>query len=394
MESVLTSKISIKEVVDSNGLKDFINLPYSLYSREESWVPPLNSDFEKYIQGDNNFLNQSGPNTRILAYKDKNVVGRILVGIDEALNRAKGFRTGYLALFESIYDYQVAYELLAYAEKWLLEQGMTLIKGPLSLPGGDDNRGFLIDNFRDPTFVMNTYNKKYYNDFFTEYGFEKYLDCYAYKSDIYNENISRYEKLVPYAMEKYKFKLDRINLKNVNKEMQDIKEIILKAMPDDWDDFIPPSDEEMDLMAKQLVPFADPSLIYIARTLGGEPIGFNISLPDYNQVLEKLRGKLFPFGIFKFLYYKKKINRIRFFVLFVVPEYRKKGVPSAIYLESYKAALERGYKSVEGSTIWEYNEDMIRDIEKFGGIRYKTYRIYKKEINNVNDRDGEFCSQA
>ncbi len=163
--------------------------------------------------------------------------------------------------------------------------------------------------------------------------------------------------------------------------MKDIKEIIIKAMPKEWDDFIPPTDDELNLIAKQIVPFADSDLIYIARTLDGKPIGFNISLPDYNQVLKKLNGKLFPFGIFKFLYLKKKIDKMRFFVLFVVPEYRKKGVPSAIYLQSYRKALDKGYKFGEGSTIWEYNDEMIRDIEKFGGERYKTYRIYTKSIN-------------
>lgn len=381
MESILLRETKIEEVKDSKTLNDFIYLPFKLYKYDDAWVPPIVSDFKKYIMGKNNFLNQSGPNIKIVAYKNNQMAGRLLVGINEHLNNAKGFKEGYISLFESIEDMEVAFSMLEFAEKWLYNQGMDSIKGPLSLPGGDDNRGFLIDNLEDPTLIMNTYNKKYYNDYFLEYGFEKYFDCYAYKTVFENENISRYEKLVPYAMEKYKFKLDKIDLKNIDKEMKDIKEIIIKAMPKEWDDFIPPTDDELNLIAKQIVPFADPDLIYIARTLDGKPIGFNISLPDYNQVLKKLNGKLFPFGIFKFLYLKKKIDKMRFFVLFVVPEYRKKGVPSAIYLQSYSKALDKGYKFGEGSTIWEYNDEMIRDIEKFGGERYKTYRIYTKRIN-------------
>lgn len=380
MEKSSVAQISIKEVIDKNDIEDFIKLPYKIYDESEPWVAPLDGDFKKYIQGINNFLNQSGPSIKILAYKNDQVVGRLLVGINSLLNEAKGFKEGYISLFETIKDYEVSNELLGYAETWLKDRDINLIKGPLALPGGDDKRGFLLDNFKDPTTIMNMYNKDYYNDLFVDYGFEKYLDCYAYKSDVYNEKIERYKKLVPYAMKKYGFRLDKIDLKNIDKEMADIKTIISKAMPEDWDDFIPPSKEEMSLMAQQLVPFADPNIIYIARNLKGEPIGFNISLPDYNQVLKKLRGKLFPFGLFKFLYYKSKIDRIRFFVLFVVPEYRLKGVASSIYLATYKSALERGYKFVEGSTIWEYNDEMIRDIEKFGGVKYKTYRIYKKEI--------------
>lgn len=381
MESIISREIKVQVVKDNKALNNFVNLPFRLYGEDNAWIPPLIWDFKKYVMGKNNFLNQSGPNIKLVAYKDGEAVGRLLVGINHHLNNAKGFKEGYISLFESIEDKEVAFSMLRFAEKWLYDNGIDYIKGPLSLPGGDDNRGFLIDNFTDPTLVMNTYNKKYYNDYFLEYGFNKYFDCYAYRSFLENENIIRYEKLVPYAMEKYKFKIDKIDLKNIESEMLDIKEILLKAMPTDWDDFIPPTDDELNLIAKQIVPFADPDLIYIARNLEGKPIGFNISLPDYNQVLKELNGRLLPFGIFKFLSLKKRINRMRFFVLFVVPEYRKKGVPSAIYLQSYRRALDKGYIFGEGSTIWEYNEEMIRDIERFGGERYKTYRIYTKEIN-------------
>lgn len=379
MELILED-ILLKELHNNKEVMDFINLPFELYKGDDAWVPPLKSDFKKYIRGENNYLNESGPNTKIIVYKDDKPAGRLLVGINNHINEAKNFKEGYISLFESIDDEEVAFSMLEFAEKWLYDRGINLMKGPLSLPGGDDNRGFLIDNFKDPTLIMNTYNKKYYNDLFISYGFEKYFDCYAYKSDVDNKNIERYEKLVPYAMKKHGFRIDRLDLKNMQKEMEDVKSIIDRAMPKDWDDFIPPNDEEIELIAKQLIPFADADLIYIARSLSGEPIGFNISLPDYNQILNRLKGRLLPFGIFKFLYYKKKIDKIRFFVLFVVPEYRKKGVPSAIYLQSYKKAIEKGYKFVEGSTIWEYNEDMILDIEKYGGELYKTYRIYKKSI--------------
>lgn len=380
MESTITREIVLKEVTNSSSLKDFINLPFTLYEMDKAWVPPLKSDFKKYVLGENNFLNEAGPNIKVVAYKGNTPVGRILVGINDLLNKAKGLKEGYISLFESIKDEDVAYSLLEFAEDWLRGKGIELIKGPLSLPGGDDNRGFLIDNFEDPTLIMNTYNKSYYNDYFINFGFTKYFDCYAYKSYIQNDNIERYERLVPYAMEKYKFRIDKIDLKNIDEELKDIKEIIEKSMPKEWDDFMPPSDSELELIKKQLVPFADPDLIYIARSLDGKPIGFNITLPDYNQVLKKLNGKLLPFGIIKFLFYKRKINRLRFFVLFVVPEYRKKGVPSSIYLQSYIASVKKGYTFGEGSTIWEYNEDMKRDIEKFGGEIYKTYRIYKKDL--------------
>ncbi|TAH59641.1 MAG: GNAT family N-acetyltransferase [Gottschalkiaceae bacterium] len=372
--------IAVQKIMTRKNEKDFIKLPWKIYKGDCCWVPPLISDFKKTMRGENNSLVQSGPFEHIIAYKDGEAVGRLCVGINEPLNHAKNYKEGYISLFESIDNYEVAKAMFDYASHWLKEKGMERMIGPISLPNGDDNRGLLIDNFTDPTLVMNTYNKSYYRRFFEEYNFYKYWDCYAYKYDAKEDIDERYRKYVPYAMGKYKFKVEKIDLKNIEKEMQDIKEIIERAMPEEWEDFIPPTDEDIAIIGKSLVPVADPDLIYIARAEDGKPIGFNIALPDYNQVLKHMNGRLFPTGFLKYLYYRKKIDRARLFVLFVIPEFRKKGVPSAIYLKLYDASKEKGYKYGEGSTVWEYNKVMQRDIEKLGGKIYKTYRIYKKDL--------------
>ena len=373
-------EIIVKVVESKDDLRKFIDFQYELYDGDCCFVPPLKGDIKKYVMGETNCLNQSGPSVKIIALKDNKVCGRSLVGINEHLNHYKGLKEGYISLFECIDNQTVANAMFDYARDWLRKREMMLLKGPLSLPCGDDNRGVLLDNFKDPTLIMNTYNKSYYKDLFQEYGFDKYFDVYAYKSDKSSSNIERYEKLVPYAMKKHKFSLHPLDKKNIDKDMKDIQTIITKAMPKEWDDFMPPNDDEIKLIASQLVPFADTDFILIARNESGEPIGFNIALPDYNEVLAKLNGKLYPFGIFKFLYYKRKIKKLRFFVLFVIPEYRDKGVSSAIYFSMYSSALKKGYEFLEGSTIWEYNKPMMHDIEKYGGVIYKTYRIYKIDI--------------
>lgn len=373
--------IVVKVVESRKELNDFVNVPFSLYGKEEPWVPPLKGDFKKYIQGKDNALN-CGPNERIVAYKEGTPCGRLLVGINTELNDYKGYKEGYIALYECIDDLEVAKALLGYAESFLQRHGMEKMKGPLSLPAGDDYRGFLVDNFEDPTLVMNTYNKPYYNDQFLAYGMEKYLDCYGYKGMFDTEQRERMEKLIPYVMKRYGFTVEKLDLKNMDREMADVKEVILKAMPEEWDDFMPPTDEEIKLIAKQLLPFADPDFIYIARDKDRNPIGFNIALPDYNQVLKKMNGRLLPFGLFKFLYYKRKINRLRIFVLFVVPEYRRKGVTAAIYFEGLKRGMEKGYIYAEGSTIWEYNRPMQNDALGFADKPYKTYRVYIKSLKH------------
>ena len=373
--------ISIKEVNDKKTLNDFVDFIYENYEGDKNFVPPLRSDYIKYVQGVDNDLNEAGPNIKYICYDDDKVVGRLLVGVNNIINEYHGFKEGYISLFECVENYEYAEKLLDKAIEFLKSHGMTKVKGPLSLPGGEDNRGFIVDNFDAQPFIMNTYNKKYYNDFFIKYGFEKYFDCYAYKDTIENAEIERYEKLVPYAMKKFDFRVDNINFSNVDKDAMDIMNVLERALPREWDDFAPPREEEIRKIVKQLVPFADSDLIFIARdNKTNEPIGFNITLPDYNQAIKKMNGKMFPFGFLKFLYYKRKINRIRFFVLFVVPEYRKKGVTSVMYLKTYLNALKKGYTELEGSTIWEYNRDMMNDVESFGAKINITYRIYQKEI--------------
>ena len=144
---------------------------------------------------------------------------------------------------------------------------------------------------------------------------------------------------------------------------------------------MPMTRKEIDMVLKQLISFADEELIFIARSNEGKPIGFNVTLPDYNDVLKHLKGKLFPFGIFKFLYYKRKMKRLRTFVLFVDPQYHNKGVSAAIYSRLYEKAIKKGYLEGEGSTIWEYNIPMITDIEKTGAKRDIVYRIYQYHLN-------------
>lgn len=372
--------IIIREAAAGKVLDDFVKLPFGLYKGIEAWVPPIISDNRKYVTGKSNYMNQAGPNSRIVAYLDGVPAGRLLFGINEHLNHAKGFREGYLSLFECINDQSVANAMLDHARAWFRERDIEYMKGPLSLPGGDDYRGFLIDNFEDPTYVMQTYNHKYYNDLFIGYGFGKYLDCYGYDVRDDHEDISKFERFVPLAMKRYGYTIDKIDIQNIDREMRDIKKIIEMSMPEDWDDFIPPNDEEIALIAKQLIPYADPDFIYIARTLEGEPIGFDIALPDYNMVLKRMNGRLFPFGMLTYLKYRKKIDRLRVFVLFVVPEYRKKGVSGAIYLNMWRKGIEKGYKRGEASTIWEYNKPMINDIKEFIGEPYKTYRLYRMDV--------------
>jgi hypothetical protein len=371
--------IEIKEAKTKKDLKTFINIPWNIYENDINWVPPLKYNMLKILKGKNNPLFMCGPHTMYIAYKDNVPVGRILVGINEKLNNSKNKQEGYISLFESIEDKEIAFSLLNSAVNWLKERGMTSIAGPISPTNGDDYRGLLIKGFDGPPVLMNSYNPEYYPKFFEEYGFSKDIDLYAYYFDPKTVPEERYRRVVEYAMKKFNFRVDKLDMKNLDRDIIDIKKILDISMPESWEHLTPPSLEELKAEVNGLKPFADPDLIYIART-GNEPIGFVIALPDYNQVLKKLNGRLFPIGFLKYLLYKRKITGIRIFVQFVVPKYRNKGVNGAIFHRLMIESKRKGYTYGEGSTIGEMNIESRRSVEKAGGKLYRIYRLYRKEI--------------
>lgn len=373
--------LSIKRVSTKSDFNSFIKLPWRIYKRNKYWVPPLIKDLKETLDREKNPTLSKIDFELFLAYADGKPVGRIMVAIDNNLNREKGGSKGYFSLFETVEDYDVASLLLDTAAQWLKERNISVMRGPVSPTGtdGDEYRGLLIDCFDRPPVLMNSYNPPYYKKFLESFGFEKDFDLFAYHLDssvIFSKDPA---KAIEYAQKKYNFRVETLDVKNIDREIHDLKHVLDLAVPYEWPDLVAPSLEEVKEMARKLLPVADPDIIVIARS-GDEPIGFGIALPDYNQVLIHLNGRITPLAAVKYLWYKRKINCARFFVMFVVPAFRKKGVSYAIYYQTFLNGTKKGYIYGEGSTIGETNLRMRNDIENFGGQHYKTYRIYKKEI--------------
>jgi len=232
---------------------------------------------------------------------------------------------------------------------------------------------------------MNSYNPAYYQKLIEEYGFVKDTDFYAYYSNNIATLKTRVEKVSTFAMKKYHFKIDKINLDLLEREIKDIVEIINKIVDDGNEEengfeyANPPTYEEFALEVKKFLPFIDKELIYIARS-EEKPIGFVFAFPDYNQVLKRINGNLFPFGIFKYLWYKRKIRGMRGLAQFVIPEFRNKAVNAAIFKQILEAAERKKYEYIEGSLISENNLRSRRVMENAGLAPYKIYRVYKKNF--------------
>ncbi len=373
--------LEIREVRTKKEKKDFIMFPFELYKNDPLWVPPLISEMKRIVEGPGSLLFQSGPHTFFNVYRDGKIVGRIAVGIDEKMNKLRNKNEGYITLFECIKDKEVAFKLLSTAEGWLKNRNITKITGPVSPTNGDDYRGMLVENFEDPPVIYTTYNPPYYLDFFKEYGFESEHIFVAFSYDLKRLPLDDSIKVIEYAKKKYNFYTRKADYSKIPSEAKILQKILERSLtPLEYDYLIPPTEEEMLAIAKDLVKFIPSEFVQIAFS-GETPIGFAVAMPDYNQILKKLNGRLFPLGWLKFLWYKNKINRARVFLLFVVPEFQSKGVPAALFIELLKYARAKGYVFAEGSTININNTKMCKEAEGVGGVLYKKFIIFKKEIH-------------
>jgi len=163
------------------------------------------------------------------------------------------------------------------------------------------------------------------------------------------------------------------------REMTAVKEIYNSAWRHNWG-FVPMTDAEADAMTNRLKPLIVPEPLIMAE-VNGKLAAFFVALPDYNQVLGKLNGRLGPLGIAKFLWYSRKIKDIRVLAMVVTEEFRKKGLEGLLYFESFKAAVKKGYERAEMSWILEDNVLMQRGCELMGGKLYKKSRIYEKKLS-------------
>lgn len=375
--------IKIKEVKTKDDLEKFYGIYREIYDGNPYFVYPTKRDYLKYIQGQNNDLGDFPHITLMAEDEGGRCVARLVAFIDTELNDCNGLKVGYIAEYEAIDNLEVSKNILDAAFEFLKLQGMDTVKGPVALPGGDDNRGFIIDNFKRVPSIMNKYNPPYYNNHFIEYGFEKYHDVFAYRAEVgdLKDKVAKLEILIPKIEERYGYRVDSADMKNnLERDADAVYQVLEKGMPEEWEDFRPIKKEEITNIINAIKPYADEDLIMIARNNEDEPIGFTLALPDYNEILKDFKGKLGPIEAIKFFFRRKSIERIRVFVLFVIPEYRDKGVTSAMYFKTFKNAAKKGYRYLEGSTIWDYNTKMQNDIEKFGATKDITYRIYRKNI--------------
>ncbi len=376
--------VEIYPVRSKRDLKEFIMLPWKLYRDDPFWVPPLISDEKKRFSPEHNPFYKHSDVQLFIARKGGETVGRLTAHIDHNYNEFHDELTGQFGFFESINDGEVSKALFDAASEWLRERGMEGLLGPLSF-STNDVAGLLIDDFKSPPVVMMPYNPPYYIDLIESYGFKKAKDLLAYQikiDDDFLRDIDRIRSRFLRLSERAKregFTVRPVNFKKLDEEVPKLLDIYNNAWEKNWG-FVPMTDEEFWHLARELKPIALPELTPIVE-YKGEPVAFGLVLPDVNQVLKKLNGRLFPFGIFKLLFGLRKIDGLRLIALGIKKGYRKRGTDSLLYSTMLENALKmKRFKTCEVSWLLEDNYLIIRATEFMKGKLYKTYRLYYKSL--------------
>src|SRR5512143_2228299 len=370
--------MQIEQVSDKKGLDLFILFPWKVYQGNPNWVPPLISEM-KFMLGDKNPFFHHAEAAYFLARKDGVVVGRIAAIVDRNHINIHKEQAGFFGFLECLRDVAIAQGLLNAAAAWLRERDIEIMRGPMNLSVNDEC-GFLLDGFDSPPMIMMTYTPQYYLDYMERSGLTKSKDLFAYISIIKDVSAGgRLEKLASGVRARVPgLTIRPANMKQFQRELETVKDIYNSAWSHNWG-YVPMTDEEIESMAKRLKPLIVPELLIMAE-VNGSPAAFFMAVPDYNQVLSKINGRMGPVGIMKFLWYSRKIRDIRVLTMGVKEEYRKRGIEGLLYLESFKAAMKKGYERAEMSWILEDNVLMQRGCELMGGKLYKKYRIYEKRL--------------
>jgi GNAT superfamily N-acetyltransferase len=378
----MSGQLRIEQVSDKRGILEFVEFPFKLYRGDPNWVPPLIEERRDFLDPNRNPFFEHARCQLFLARRGNALVGTIGAVVNDNHNAFHNEKAGAFSFFECINDQQVADMLLDTAEAWTREQGMSIMRGPLNFSTNDEI-GTLVDGFDEPPVVMMTYNPRYYPTLIEAHGYGKAMDVYAYIMDLAERLQNAPQKffdVAEKAAQKEGIRVRKFDLKRFDQEVALLKQVYNRAWERNWG-FVPMTDAEIDHLADGMKAILDPNLLFIAETSDGTPVGVSIGVPDIHQALRwSGGGHMWPFGLLKFLWYRRKIDQARLLIMGMVPEYRGRGADAIFYVETARQALAHGYKRMEGSWILETNTMMNRIIERLGGERYKTYRIYEKPL--------------
>ena len=373
-----SDSISILPVKSKAQQNAFIKFPWALYKGDPNWIPPLISNIKGLLNYKNHPFYDNSEIQTFLAMRDDQVVGRIAAIVDGAHNAYHKEQRGMFGFFESINDQDAAHALFDAAKNWFAQRSIFLMRGPAN-PSQNYEWGLLVEGFHSPPTFMMTYNKPYYADLIESYGFLKSQDMFAFTGhvDQLKELDPKLAFIAEEAKKRFVINVRPIDKRNLDQDVKSFLDIYNSALPGQWG-FTPMTEGEVKATAKGLKLLLVPEMTTMAE-IDGRPVATVFGLLDYNPIIKKIDGKLFPFGFMRILFGRKKIKKVRVISTNVIPEFQRWGLGLVLMSRLLPDAIAWGIEEGEFSWVLESNKLSRGTLERGGSKLDKTYRIYDYE---------------
>lgn len=374
--------MKIVEVSDKKLAREFVLLQPRLLKSLPAYIRPLDTDVEGIFHVETNRVLRNGRARRWLLANDQGIfIGRVAAFINEkTVNKDNDQPTGGMGFFDCVDDQESANLLFDTCKKWLESEGMEAMDGPINFGERDRWWGLLVDGFEnEPNYVCN-YNPSYYQKLFENYGFQLYFNQYTFARNVMDPLSERILKKAELIAQDDNYHFMHMEMNQLDKFTEDFRQVYNKA----WGKHagVPQlSEKAAKLMMKKMKPLMDPKIMWFGY-YKEEPVSFFLCIPEFNQIVKHLNGKLDLVGKIKFLYHKKMktVKKALGIVFGVTPEHQGKGVEGAMVNASkriYQVEYKR-YDILEMNWIGDFNPKMLKVVEQVGGDVIKTHITYRK----------------
>lgn len=377
------SKLIIRQVNSRRDIERFIRVPWSLYADDPHWVPPLLVELRARLSERKNPYFEHAKTALFLAERDGKCVGRISAQGCRLVQQYHGRDTGHFGFFECEHSPETAVGLFDAAERWLKDQSLGRVLGPFSLSINDEV-GMLVEGFDRPPSVFMGHHLPYYESLLHEVGLQKEMDAYAYSMNVEQPFPHRIRRMLQRTERDTTIQLRNVDRKHFGQELNRLLELFNESWADNWG-YIPFTEPEVEHLARTIRPLIGNDSILIAE-VDGQAAGFMVTLPNLNELIRDLNGRLIPFNWLRLLWRLNfaRCTTARVPLMGIRKKFQRSRTGAAIALSMIdrcrRTWVPKGYTHCEMSWILECNEPMRRILEALGASRDKTYRLYSKQL--------------
>ena len=375
-----TNSIVIQQVKSKQELRTFIHLPAAIHQNHSNWVPPIYLDEWEFFNPEKNKSFNSCDTILLLAFRNSQPVGRIMGIIHRKYNEKHQEKHARFAFFETWNDEEVATILLQEIETWARKEGMTKLIGPLAF-SDKDPQGFLIDGFDQPAVIASNCNFPYQVELLEKNKYTKEIDLVVYQIKIPNPISEFYLKIGERAarMNTNLHVLEFTSRRKVKPYIHPVLQLLNQTFTEIFG-FVPFSEAEMDDFANRYLFLINPRFIKVVTDHQNKVVAFVIGMSHIGEGIKRSKGHLFPFGLFQILAAARKSKQLNLLLGGIDPAYRGKGLDVLMGIKMLESAKALGKTVIDSHLELEYNTKVRAEMEKMGGVVYKRFRIFGKDI--------------